>query len=123
MKNIDPPTWIKHKKVTINTKNTKDNNCFQYATTAALNYQNIIYHPERISKLEPFINNYNWDNTDFPAGYKDYSTLEKNNSDIAINMLFVPYKNQEIRQVYISKHNKTRNTHENLLMITDGTGN
>ena len=55
MKNIDPPTWIKHKKVTINTKNTKDNNCFQYATTAALNYQNIIYHPERISKLFDFL--------------------------------------------------------------------
>ena len=28
MKNIDPPTWIKHNKVTINTKNTKDNNCY-----------------------------------------------------------------------------------------------
>ena len=55
--------------------------------------------------------------------HKDYSALEKNNSDIAINILFVPYKTKEIRQAYISKHNKTRNIHANLLMITDGTGN
>ena len=40
-------------------KNTKTNNCFQYAITAALNYRNTDHHPERISKLKPFINNYN----------------------------------------------------------------
>ena len=55
--------------------------------------------------------------------HKDYSALEKNNSDIAINILFVPYKTKEIRQAYISKHNKTRNIYVNLLMITNGTGN
>ena len=55
---IESPEWIKNKGVTINPKNTKDNNCFQYAITAALNYQNINHHPERISKLRPFINNY-----------------------------------------------------------------
>ena len=120
---IDSPTWMKNKKVTINPKNTKNNNCLQYAITAGLNYRNIGHHSERISKLEPFINNYNWDNIDFPAGHKDYSAFEKNNSDITINILYVPYKTQEIRQAYISKHNKTRNTHANLLMITDGTGN
>ena len=38
-------------------------------------------------------------------------------------MLYVPHKTQEIRQVYTSKHNKIRNTHANVLMITDGTGN
>ena len=56
---INSPEWIKNKGVTINPKNTKNNNCFQYAITAALNHQNIDHHPERISKLEPFINNYN----------------------------------------------------------------
>ena len=57
---IDSPTWVKNKGVTINTKNTKNNNCFQYAITAALNYRNIGNHPERISKPGPFINKYNW---------------------------------------------------------------
>ena len=119
---IESPKWLHNKGVTINTKNTKNNNCFQYAITATLNYRNICHHPERISKLKPFISNYNWDNIDFPAVHKDYSAFEKNNSNIAINILFVPYKTKEIRQAYISKHNKTRNIHANLLMITDGTG-
>ena len=117
---IDSPEWIKHRKVTINPQNTNDNNCFQYSIIAGLNYQNINHNLGRISKLKPFINNYNWDNIDFPAGRKDYSAFEKDNNDIAINILYVPYKSKEIRQAYISKHNKTRNIHANLLMITDG---
>ena len=52
---IESPEWIKNKGVTINPKNTKDNNCFQYAIIAASNYQNIDHHPERISKLKPFL--------------------------------------------------------------------
>ena len=48
---IDSPEWIKHKKVTINPQNTNNNNCFQYAIIAALNYQNINHNPERISNL------------------------------------------------------------------------
>ena len=69
---INSPEWLKNKKVTINPQNTKDNKCFQYAITAALNYRNIgcHHHPERTSKLEPFINNYNWDNIDFQQGIK-----------------------------------------------------
>ena len=54
---IESPEWIKNKGVTINPKNTEDNNCFQYAIIAALNYQNINHHPERISKLKPLITN------------------------------------------------------------------
>ena len=48
---ISSPEWIKNKKVTINPKNAKDNNYFQHAITAALNYRNIGHHSERISKL------------------------------------------------------------------------
>ena len=87
---IDSPEWIKNKKVTINPKNTKDNNCFQYAIIAALNSQNISHHSERIYKLKPFINNYNWKNINFPAGHKDYSVFERNNGSIALNILYVP---------------------------------
>ena len=68
---IKSPTWIKNKGVKINLKNTKNHMCFQYAITAALNYQNIDHHPERISKLRPFINNYNWKDIEFPSHWKD----------------------------------------------------
>ena len=57
---IESPQWLKNKKSTKKPKNTKDNNYFQYAIIAGLNYQNIDRSPERSSKLKPFINNFNW---------------------------------------------------------------
>ena len=58
---IDSSDWMKNKKATINPKN-KENECFKYALIAALNHQQIRKDPQRISKLRPFINNYNWSN-------------------------------------------------------------
>ena len=49
----------KNKKTIINPKN-KDDKCFQYALTVALNYEQIKHHPEKISKIKPFIDKYNW---------------------------------------------------------------
>ena len=120
---INSHEWIKNKGVTINPKK-KDNKCFQYAVTAGLNYQNIDCHPERISKLEPFINNYNWKDIEYPSHSKDWRKCEcNNNKTIALNILYVPYDTKQIKQAYISKHNDQRDTHVNLLMITDGTSN
>ena len=56
---IDSPEWLKNKKATINPKNN-DDKCFQYALTVALNYEQIKSHPERISNIKPFIDQYNW---------------------------------------------------------------
>ena len=46
---IDSSEWIKNKKATINPKNKKDDKCFQYVLTVALNHEKIKGHPERIS--------------------------------------------------------------------------
>ena len=51
---IDSPKWLKDKKSTINPKNN-DHKCFQYAVTLALNLNRINKHPQRISKIKPFI--------------------------------------------------------------------
>ena len=51
---IDSPKWLKDKKSTINPKNN-NHKCFQYAVTLALNLSNINNHPEKISKIRPFI--------------------------------------------------------------------
>ena len=67
--------WLYNKGVTLNPKNIKDTNCFQYAIIAASNHQNIDHHPERISKLKPFINNYNWKDIEFPADSIDRKSL------------------------------------------------
>ena len=120
---IPSPEWIYNKKSTINPHNIDDNNCFSYSIVAALNYQNISNHPERISNLKPFIDNYNCTDLEFPAGHKDYSVFEKNNKSIALNILYIPHNSFEIIPSYISKHNKTRDTQANLLMITDGKNN
>ena len=53
--------------------------CFQYPITAALNHQNVDLHPERISKLRSFINNYNWKDIEFPSHSKDWRKCEQNN--------------------------------------------
>ena len=68
--------WILNKRATINPKN-KDNKCFQYSVTVALNHQNIENLPERISNIKHFIDNYNWKGIDFPAGIKDWKKLIK----------------------------------------------
>ena len=120
---IDSPEWIKDKGVTINPKNTKDNNYFQYAIIAALNYQYINHHPERISKLEPFINNYKWKGIEFPSHSKDWRRFECNNKTIALNILYVCYNSKRIKQAYISNYNNELDNQVHLLMITDGDCN
>ena len=54
---IESPKWLKDKKCTVNQKNN-DNKCFQYAKTLALNFNKIDKHPQRISRIKPFIENY-----------------------------------------------------------------
>ena len=69
---VDSPKWLKDKGATTNPKNKEDNKCFQYAITVALNHQNIVNNPQRISKIKPFIGQYEWKNTDFLTTSKDW---------------------------------------------------
>ena len=63
---IDSRKWLKDKKSTINPKNN-DHKCFQYAVTLALNLDKIKKDPQRISKIKPFIDQYNWEDINFPS--------------------------------------------------------
>ena len=67
--------WLKGKKEAI----INSDNSFQNALGDALNYQNIKTNPERISKLKPYINRYNWEGINFPAEPKDLKNFERNN--------------------------------------------
>ena len=91
---IDYPQWLKNKKSAINPKNN-DDKCFQYAVTLALNLNSIDNHSERISKIKPFINKYNWKDIDFPAMSKDWKKFESN-SEIALNILYVPHNTKKV---------------------------
>ena len=86
--NIDSPDWIKKKKTAINPKN-EDYKLFQYASTVALNHEEIKRHLQRISKIKPFINKYNWNEIKYPSKIHDWKTFEKNNRSIALLILFI----------------------------------
>ena len=103
---IDSPQWLKNKKSTINPKNN-DDKCFQYAVTLALNLNSIDNHSRRISKIKPFIDQYNWKDIDFPAMSKDWKKIESNN-EISLNILYMAYNTKKINIAYKSKDNLTR---------------
>ena len=115
---IDSSKWLKDKKSTINPKNN-DHKCFQYAVTLALDLDKINKHPQRISKIKPFIDQYNWKDIDFPSTSKDWKKFERNN-EIALNILYVPHNTRKIQVAYKSKQNLTCDKQVILLMITDG---
>ena len=103
---IDSPKWLKDKKSTINPKNS-DYKCFQFAVTLALNYDKIDRNPQRISKIKPFIEEYNWKDIDFPSTSKDWKKVELNN-EVALNILYIPHILKKIEISYKSKQNLTR---------------
>ena len=117
---IDSPKWLKNKEATVNPENKKDGKCFQYALTVALNHEQIKNNPERISKIKPFTDQYNWNEIDFPSHGKNWKKFELNNKSIGLNILHVHYNTEKIRHVYKSKYNLTRENQVILLMITDG---
>ena len=117
---IDSPKWLKNKKATINPQNKKDNRYFQYTVTVALNYQKIENNPERISKIKPFIDQYNGKDIDFSSHRKDWKKFESNNKSIALNNLYVHNNTEKIRHAYKSKYNLNRENQVIPLMITDG---
>ena len=106
---IDSPKWLKEKRATINPKSKKDNKCFKYAITVALNHQSIGSNPQRISKIEPFMGQYEWKNIGFPTTSKDWKKFEQDSKTIALNILFVPYNTKRISRSYISKYNYKHN--------------
>ena len=65
--------WFRSKKeAIINSGNTCQN-----ALNDALNYQNIETHPQRITKIEPYISKYNWEEIEFPAGPREWEKFEQ----------------------------------------------
>ena len=43
------------------------NKCFQYALTVVSNNEEIGKLPERITKIKPFIDEYNWQGRNYPS--------------------------------------------------------
>ena len=101
---IDCPDWITNKKATINPINT-----------VALNYEEIKKDPQRVTKIEPFINKYNWEETNFSSEKDDWEKIEKNNVTIALNVLYA--EKEKIYPAYVSENNANREKQDIFLMI------
>ena len=96
---IDSPKWLKNNKATINPKSNNEK-FFQYAITIALNYEQIKSHSERISKIKPFINQYNWKEIDFLPDKIEWKKFESNNKSFVLNILYVPYNTENMEHAY-----------------------
>ena len=113
---INSPDWIKNKNATINPI------CYnnQYAITIVLNSKEIKKDPQRITKIKPFINKYNWEGINYPSEKDNCKKFEKNNGTIALNVLYA--KKGKIYSAYVSKHNSNREKQVILFMISNGEG-
>ena len=107
--------WLRSKKESI----TNEDNCFQNALNDSLDYQTIKTHPERISKLKPYINQYNWKDIKFPSDKEDRKNFEQNNQEIALKALSVPRKKKELELAYTSKYHYKCKKQVILSFITD----
>ena len=75
-------------EATINPIKKSDSKCFQYAVTGALNYKKIKKNPQRITKIKPFINKFNWEEINFPSETNDWKNFKESNVIIAFNLLY-----------------------------------
>ena len=107
--------WLRNKKEAI----INGDNCFQNALNEALNYQRIKKDPQKISKIKPYISQYNSKNIEFLSYKKDWKKFEWNNKKISLNILFVLHNTEKISVAYRSKYNHKHKNQASLLIITD----
>ena len=118
---IELPKWLKSKEAVIKPQN-EDEECFKWAVIETLHHEEVRHHPERISLLRPYENQDNWKGVEFPVSIKKIDKFEKNNPDMAVNVLFSNKKSKKknIHTVCMSEHNVKCKKQVNLLIIVDG---
>ena len=99
---IDSPDSIENKKSAINHINKKDKQCFQYDVTVALNHGEIKKDPQRITKINTFINKYNYKGINFPSEKDECMKIDRNIRTTALNVSYA--KKETIYTAYVSKH-------------------
>ena len=111
MSELNSLGWLRGKKEAI----INNDNSFQSALDDALNYQTIKTNSERISKLKPYINKYNWKGIEFLAGPKDWIKFEQNNKAIALNILFIPHNTKTLSVAYRSEYSNKQKKSSNFV--------
>ena len=109
---IPLPDWLAKKGAIINPKNS-DMECFKWAVIAAMKWKDIDNHPERISKLRRYEDDFDWTKIKYPVLFRGIKRFESRN-EITINILAFKGK-----QVYICRKFREYNQVANLMLITD----
>ena len=92
---------------------SNDNKSFQYSITLSLYYKEIGNNFNRITKIKPYINNFNWNNINFPPAKQDHQNFEINNLETTLNIYQINY--EKISQLYKSNYNRAKEV--NLLLL------
>ena len=91
---------------TRNLINKKENKCFQYAVTFALDHEEIGKDPERITKIKPLIDKYEWKGINLTIALDvfliDKYEWKRINLTIAVDVSYA--KKENIYPAYVSKH-------------------
>ena len=98
----------------INPKNENDEECFKWAVTASLHHKEIKSHPEHISNIVGYANNYNWSRLEFPMAINKMKEFKSSNN-VSINVLGV-----RGRKFHILRKSKFNENVVNLLLVVDG---
>ena len=102
----------KREKAGINFNN--DPNAFiEHSNSVDDIFPQIEDYNNRITKIEPYIINLNWNNINFPPTNQDYASFEINNENISLNIYQLD--NEIISQLYKSIHNRPKEI--NLLLL------
>ena len=91
-----------------------DLECFKWAISAAMRWEEIGRDPQRISKLKRFESDVDWTGTGFPVSFKDIKKFESRNQ-ISVNILA-----EENKQIYICRKGGNHECTANLMLITEG---
>ena len=64
----------------LTTAYNESNECFKWAVTVSLHHEEIKLHPERLSNIRKYVNNYNLSRLKFPVAINKIGEFEKNNN-------------------------------------------
>ena len=106
------PDFIAKRKAMINSQN-RDEECFKWAIIAVDKWMGIDSHPEKVSNLSEFTDNYNWSGLEFPVSLKQIGKFEAKNN-ISVNVLGL-----EGKDIYILRNWGRSQRKINLLMISE----
>ena len=87
---------------------------FQMGSNCSYEWEEIDSHPERITKLKRYENDFDWTGVRYPVSFRSIKRFESQNQ-ISINVLAV-----EGKQIYIYRKGEDYNRIANLMLITEG---